>query len=91
MLWNFRILIVTELLSVICLNNSNNNLELSRWDWQQEEKWLVMVGKSQEGLDLKYKRILIKSGTEGSEMENLMHVPSEKGNLKTVRLTSCNA
>lgn len=78
MLWNFRILILTELLSVICLNNSNNNLELSRWDWQQEEKWLVMVGKSQEGLDLKFKRILIKNGTEGSEMENLMHVPSEK-------------
>lgn len=78
MLWNFRILILAELLSVICLNNSNNNLELSRWDWQQEEKWLVMVGKSQEGLDLKFKRILIKNGTEGSEMENLMHVPSEK-------------
>lgn len=77
MLWNFRILILTELLSVICLNNSNSNLELSRWDWQQE-KWLVMVGKSQEGLDLKFKRILIKNGTEGSEMENLMHVPSEK-------------
>lgn len=26
-------------------------VELSRWKWQQEVKWVVLVGKGQEGLD----------------------------------------
>lgn len=26
-------------------------VERSRWKWQQEAKWVVLVGKGQEGLD----------------------------------------
>lgn len=59
MLLNCRILTLTELLIVIYSNNSNRNFELSRWKWRQEVKWLVGVGRGQEGLDLKRERILI--------------------------------
>ena len=59
MLLNCRILTLTEPLIVIYSSNSNSNFELSRWKWRQEVKWLVVVGKGQEGLDLKCERILI--------------------------------
>lgn len=59
MLLPCRVLTLTELLIVICAKDSCSHFELSRWKWQQKVKWLVVVRKGQEGLDLKCARILI--------------------------------
>lgn len=51
-------------------------VELSRWKWQQEVKWVVLVGKGQEGLDWTRERIYSKTERR-VEVENLTHAPSE--------------